>query len=198
MSILVNGFEVRADELNYNFIVNFEDLNESGQRRLFEKDKNLFLYDALTSQYPDIRELPFESKTGFSSETLNEVLSKFIPQIPTLDFQNIDIILKLLDFPDFKLNEKLRDRMTMSTDYRFLFWVAKSKDTSFNILKKMFFYECKNFICYGYSELLDIIILNPNFNLSYSLDREVELRFKAEHYRDIMSHIKDLKNPRKL
>lgn len=198
MSIFVKGIKVRGDELKYDLKVDFIDLTESGQHRLFKKNKNLFLYDALTSQFPKIRELPFEFKNAYSAETLNEVLDKLIPKIPTQTCRNLETVLKLLKLPNLKLSEELKERMSQSIEYPLLFWIAKSYDISFNILKKMFFYECSNFLCYNYSELLDTIILNPNFSLNYNLDNEIETRFKAEHYYRIISHIKAVKNSKSI
>ena len=57
MSIFLRGKEVRKNELDRKIEVSFDDLNENGQKRMFEENKELFLTDAIISRYKNIREM---------------------------------------------------------------------------------------------------------------------------------------------
>ena len=194
MSIFLNGLEVRVDELKHDLKVEFRDLNEKGQRRFFMENKKTFLYDAFTSQYPEIRQLPLNFKGEYSLDTLNEIINKLYSKIVSNNcYQYVDLVLELLNIPEFEPDEELQKKLSHSGYYPILFFIAESPCTSFEILKDMFFSECSQFLCYNYSDLLDSIIKNPNFNLDCNFIKELELRYKAEHYHRIIEKIKTLR-----
>lgn len=73
--VTVKGVEVRADEVNVQ--TEFQFLTEEGQKRLFLENKELFLSDALNSNYPAVRRLLWEPEVleSCSSDILNTAIA---------------------------------------------------------------------------------------------------------------------------
>ena len=71
MAVKVKGVEVRSEELSLE--VNFQDLTQEGQERIFLENKEKFVKDALQSKYSYIQRLLWEVdvKETCSSDTLN-------------------------------------------------------------------------------------------------------------------------------
>jgi len=191
MSILVNGLKVRSYELNSDLEVSFKDLNEKGQHRLFKENKNVFLYDALTSKYKSIQKLPLQFKREYSSETLNSTIMKLLPNVRGKD---TDLVLELLNIPGFEVDEELRKKLAHSVYYPFNYWVAESEKTSSEILKDMFLCDVGLFVRNDWANLLDSIISNPNFKFDSDLSTYIKTRYHIRHYNRVVEKIK-LINP---
>lgn len=61
MAIKVKDVEVRPEEVDEDFIINFEELTEEGQKRLFRENNEKFIVDAIQSKYFSILQLVEES-----------------------------------------------------------------------------------------------------------------------------------------
>lgn len=188
MSIFINGLKVRSSELNEDFEVQFKDLNEKGQRRLFTENKTLFLYDALTSEYESIQALPLQFKDEYSSETLNSIIKKVLSKM--LLSKECDLILEFLNIPGFELDEDLRKDLSFSQFYPIKCWVAKSEKTSTEILKSMFLHDVCYSVWSNWYVLLDLIISNPNFRFDLCLDNHISTRFNEADYYALVERIK--------
>lgn len=167
MSIFLNGKEVRENELNRDIEVSFHDLNENGQQRMFEEDKDLFVADAIISKYKNIRE---KAENYAYQECPNEILNLIIWKL--FDAQGeytnryISIILKLLNIPRLKLLNTIQLKFARSDNYILKEWlITKYSETTNYILNIILKDELDKFIK-NESNLVDKIIMHPNFELT--------------------------------
>lgn len=179
MDITVKDVIVQNDELAYNVEIPFRDLNSKGQERLFLENKDLFLCEALSSRYDDIKNLALNNLTFCCSEALNKAIWLLYKQPDVghgyIHSNNIYIIrTKILPIPHLVLDPSIR--ITFSTDdycNRLPEWVANDVNTPFELLRDMLLPALQNAIhfginwsgSYGYAVLWGIVN-NPNFKKS--------------------------------
>lgn len=166
MSIFLKGKEVRENELNKEIEVSFHDLNENGQQRMFEEDKDLFLTDAIISKYKNIREKAENyACEECSNIALNQLILQFFYAQGRYTNRYITIILKLLNIPRLKLLNTTQRTFAESDNYILKEWLTKYSGTSNEILNTMLNFELKKF-WNNESDLVDKIIMHPNFELT--------------------------------
>lgn len=189
MSIVLKGKEVREDELNKEIEVSFHDLNEKGQQRMFEEDKDLFVVDAIISNYKNIREKAENyAYEECSNEILNLIIWKLFDAQGEYTNRYISIILKLLNIPRLRLLNTIQIKFATSHNDILKEWlVTKYPEVSNYTLNRILSKELKKF--YNNEEnLVDKIIMNPKF----------ELTLEGKHYgfgiiEKIQARIKELK-----
>lgn len=165
MSIFLKGKEVRENELNKEVEVSFHDLNENGQQKMFEEDKDLFLADAIISKYKNIREKAENyACEECSNIALNQLILQFFYAQGRYTNRYITIILKLLNIPRLKLLNTTQRTFAESDNYILKECLTKYSGTSNEILNTMLNFELKKF-WNNESDLVDKIIMHPNFEL---------------------------------
>ncbi len=163
MSIFLRGKEVRKNELDRKIEVSFDDLNENGQKRMFEENKELFLTDAIISRYKNIREM---AENYAYEECSNEILNQTIWQLYNMQGRYITIILKLLNIHRLKLLNYLQNEFANSDNYILKEWlITKYSGTSNDTLNAILAKELDKF-CNNEKNLVDEIIMNRNFELT--------------------------------
>lgn len=186
MSVFLKGKEVRKNELKKEIEVSFDDLNENGQQRMFEEDKDLFLADAIISYYKDIREKAEKyAYEECSNETLNQIIWKVYTKQGRYTNRYIDTILKLLNIPRLKLSNYIQNEFANSENYMLKIWlITKYSGTSNETLNTMLNFELNKF-WNNESNLVDKIIMHPNFELTlegkycgFGIIKKVEARIK--------------------
>lgn len=186
MSIFLKGKEVRENELNRKIEVSFHDLNEKGQQRMFEENKDLFVADAIISEYKNIRE---KAENYAYEEGSNEILNLIIVELFNAQgrYTNryISIILKLLNIPRLKLLNTIQLKFARSDNYILKEWlITKYSGTSNDILNIILKNELDKFMN-NESSLVDKIIMNPKFELTlegkyygFGIIEKIEARIK--------------------
>ncbi len=194
MAIKVKDVEVRPEEVDEDFIINFEELTEEGQKRLFRENNEKFIVDAIQSKYFSILQLVEESMQQCSSKTLNSVILYWLEKYKRKKV-NEDMVLKILMLPNLKLSEKNRRGLATSMSLKWRLWVAKNEETSLDVLKlrQMFYWGTCYFALDGYPKLFDAIVVNPNFRVDEYIEEEISL-FKPDEQKRIRSRIEELKN----
>lgn len=186
MSIFLKGKEVRENELNKEIEVSFHDLNEKGQQRMFEENKDLFVVDAIISEYKSIRE---KAENYAYEEGCNDILNLIIWKL--FDAQGrytnryISTILKILNVPRLKLLNTIQLKFANSDNYILKEWlITKYNGTSNDILNIILKNELDKFMN-NESNLVDKIIMNPKFELTlegkyygYGRIERIEARIK--------------------
>lgn len=163
MSIYVKGKEVRENELDKKIEISFHDLNELGQKRFFEENKDLFLLDAITSYYKNIREC---AKKYAQEECSNEVLNQVIWGLYAKGNRYIRLLLELLNNPKLKLADNIQIEFANSGNYLLKEWLVKKYTrTSNSILNVILGNELDNFLK-NETGLVDAIIMHPEFKLT--------------------------------
>ena len=159
MAITVKGVEVRTKEVRTNVRVEFDDLTEEGQKRIFLENKEEFIVEALKSRYGSVVELVWEVKDECSSVALNAAIAECIKK-----GASEERILDLLNVPGFELDKKLRKILAISVrSLPIQIWVAKDEKTSFKLLRKMFYNATVKLVRDNDPQLFDAIVTNPNF-----------------------------------
>lgn len=163
MSIVLKGKEVRENELDREIEVSFNDLNEKGQQRMFEENKDSFVADAIISRYKNIRE---KAENYACKECSNEILNQTIWKLYSAQGRYINTILKLLNIPRLKLLNYLQYEFANSKNYILKEWlVTKCPEISNDILNTALRNELDKFMN-NESSLVDKIIMNPKFELT--------------------------------
>lgn len=191
MSVTVNGLEVRSNEIKPNISLEFSDLTQQGQIRLFAENKDVFLYDALISEYPDVHMLAINSKKEYSAVAVNNMISNIFKSGMTTVEANW--ILELINVPDFKLEEPLRKKFSKSRYWPLRVWVAKDKYTSTQLLERMFLIEARHFVREGSTIVLNAIIQSNNFKVGPILIRRMNKIFNKEEFNKIMRKVHNLR-----
>lgn len=212
MSIKVKGISVRSNELSCDMEIPFHELTIDGQERMFLKHKDLFLCDALDSEHAYIFELACNNFTSCSSKALNEaIISLYEPKPMYMPmhrsiYENIDLILKILNIPYLELDESIRKRFSMSSAWKLKLWVAKDKNTSHELLLDMFFPSALRNLFWAQSfSLFDAIVNNSNFRKSKELQDIIDYIYKensksssflndASEYEKLMAQVSELLN----
>lgn len=188
MSITVEGINVRIKEVSKDFKVKFESLTESGQKRLFKENKDIFFFDALTSKYVSVRRLALMQKNDCSSVSLNKAIKLLVKKKSAF---NVDLIIQLLNIPNLDLDDELRKSLAHSDYWQLRLWIANDKNTPLQILKEMLWGATTIFVGYDSSTEMDVIITNPNFELDEEVE-EIIKRFNPTEFSKIESRIKEL------
>ncbi len=194
MAIKVKGIAVRPEEVNKDFTINFEELTEEGQKRLFLENNEKFIVDAIESKYSSVFQLVKERMQQCSSETLNNAI-QYYEKKSLREKVDEDMILEILMLPKLKLSEESRRSLASSVKVKWKLWIAKSDETSFDILKlrQMFYWSAICFEIDGDPRLFDAIVMNPNFRVDEYIEEEISL-FKPDEQKRIRSRIEELKN----
>lgn len=187
MSIFLKGKEVRENELNKQIEVSFHDLNENGQKRMFEENKDLFVEDAIISEYKNIREkaenYAYEES---SNEILNLIIWKLFDEQGRYTNRYISTILKILNVPRLKLLNTIQLKFARSDNYILKEWlITKYAGVSNDILNIILQGELDKFCDSNEENLVDKIIMNPKFELTldgkyygYGRIEKIEARIK--------------------
>lgn len=192
MSIItVKGYQVRKDELKPEIEVDFKSLSINGQTRIFMENKNLFLKEALESEYDQIRELPIKFIKEYSVKTVNEVMKELAyKDIYTwLASEKYEFMIAILNDESLKIEEKTIERLACSDFWGIKKAVAVRKDTGAKALKSIFFRAVKEYLDHGESELLDIVIVHPNFFVDTSLERAIIKSYSSDNVKKITEKI---------
>lgn len=188
MAVKVKGVEVRSEELSLE--VNFQDLTQEGQERIFLENKEKFVKDALQSKYSYIQRLLWEVdvKETCSSDTLNVAIEECIYQKASSGY-----ILALLNVPGLQVNDKVRELLAVSTELQLKLWVAEDKNTSLELLKtdKLFMCATLDLVQSRKPVLFDAIFKNPNFKWDEEIEQKMEM-FSAEGRKIIKERIESL------
>lgn len=213
MPITVKGVEVRSKEVNTTVKVNFEDLTEEGQKRLFLEHSEEFVEVALGSKYPSVRKMLWNEK-GFKEEcssiTLNKAINECLKTrevvlsrrkgepIPTKD------IIALLDVPGFELDGIVREKLAKSGLLAIKMWIAKDKKTTTELLQSesMFWITARNLLLgheAEYSELFEKVVLHPNFEWDEEMEEKMEdFCFSVKDAQKMMAMMQKLEKKRAL
>lgn len=173
--ITVKGVEVRPEETDVE--TEFEFLTEEGQKRVFLENKELFLLDALSSNYPAVSRLLWEPKVlkSCSSDLLNQAI------IPCcLDAsKEVDDVKMLINTLGSKLDKGCIEFIVYApfalVEVELKVLVAQNEKTSLKLLKEMFCLAALKFVDDNEPILFDAIVTNPNFEL----DEEIEQMTKV-------------------
>lgn len=187
MGIVLKGKEVRENELNKEIEVSFHDLNEKGQQRMFEEDKDLFVANAIISEYKNIREKAENyAYEECSNEILNLIIWKLFDEQGRYTNRYISTILKILNVPRLKLLNTIQLKFARSDNYILKEWlITKYAGVSNDILNIILQGELDKFCDSNEENLVDKIIMNPKFELTldgkyygYGRIEKIEARIK--------------------
>lgn len=157
--VTVKGVEVRAEEVNVE--TEFRFLTEEGQKRVFLENKELFLLDALNSNYPAVRRLLWKPEVlkSCSSDILNRAITACCMGTEVGD------LMTLINAVGSKLSKENIELIAAASwmDMKLRVQMLQNEKISSEFLKKMFVNEAMDFIQYGRCMLFDAIVQNPNF-----------------------------------
>lgn len=188
--VTVNGIEVRNNEIEADICVSFSDLTQEAQLRLFCENKDTFLYEALTSEHADVHIMAINSVKECSAQAVNDTIAHILENPITI--WETEWILKLINVPNFQLEESLRKKLIKLNYWPLKIWVAKDKFTSEQLLSRMFLIECVNFIKDNSSLVLHAVIQNKKFKITDPLRQKMKLIFTEEECRKIMMKVRQL------
>ncbi len=195
--VTVNNVKVRSEEV-VNLEIQFYELTEDGQKRIFNKKKQDFVRDALRSEYPSVRKFLWEIKEKCSSIVLNMAIEeclKINKEGVRDNYVSGKDIIDLLNVPDFRLDNKLRVRLAESGDWTLKRWVARDSKTPLNILKSTLMFELaatRVITSKGTeTDLFDEIICNRNFWWCRDMERIMK-KYSWREAQMIVLRIKEL------
>lgn len=167
MSIFIKGKKVRNNELKQKIEISFNDLNEAGQRRIFLENKDLFLVDAIISNYKSIREIGRRyAYEEASNKVLNQVIKELYIEQGEYTIRYMHQIFEILDIPRFKLAYYIEIEFANSNHYILKEWlITKQHETSNEILNIILSNELDAF-WENRKNLVNKIIMHPNFELT--------------------------------
>lgn len=190
MSITVKGQKVRTNELGYDNEISFSRLNIKGQKRLFLENKNLFLYEALSSSHEAIVNLAKEHMAECSSETLNDVLRELTTN--STGWYDSKLVLEILNIPHLQLDLNIRKNFSRTEYWAIRYWTADDKSTPKEILSDLFITEAWEFIVDNITNGIEKILQNPNFVMDEELHKKLQSRFSDKQYSKIMEKVREL------
>lgn len=162
--ITVKGIPVRSEEINLE--VDFQDLTEEGQRRIFLENQEEFILEALASQYVSVVEAVREATKNSSFEQ-NRAIEKLLMMPGNHERE----ILEILKIPEMELEPEIRVRLVETREPLILLKIARDVKTSMAILKMPQMFAKAIRLAEGYEDqLLEAILANPNF----VVDKEIE------------------------
>lgn len=159
--------------------VEFNDLLESTQKKLYLQDKEKFEGYAAKSQFAKVRKLVIEDSQA-SSTNLDEIFA-----VETANYENITNLILLWNHPNFKKNdEKRRILVKGSFDARRM--LAEDKDSSSKFLNEMLQEELQGNEMFS---IIEEIMNNKKFKME---DKTREMLAKAGHYpsKVLLAHYK--------
>lgn len=182
-----NYKKVRTKEIEKEIVIEFNDLNETGQQRIFLENKDSFLAQAITSKYKVIREKAEEYiNNNCTCEVLNELIIELLEAQGYTDAYT-DQIEKVLNSPKLELADYVCMKIADSSSYILKAWLANEYNkTSNDVLNRILHYELEDFRNNGESSrLFDDVIMHPNFKLTlkgkyygYGMIEKIEARIK--------------------
>lgn len=188
--VTVDGVEVRADEVNVQ--TEFQFLTEEGQKRLFLENKELFLSDALNSNYPAVRRLLWEPEVleSCSSDILNTAIAVWC----MMGSEEGDL-MTLINAVDSKLSKKNIELIACVPwmDIKLRVRMLQNEKISSKLLKVMFVDVAEDFVQSGRCILFDAIVKNPNFKWDEEMEQKIE-NFSPKGRKIIKERIEKLKN----
>ena len=122
--------------------VEFRDLTEEAQERLYLSDKARFQNEAANSIYCDIRILVARNEE-VSSEFLNAMLRE---EITNKNKQDEDVIKAILSNKKLLLENYLRNACAKSANWEIRLMIAKDAKTQIEILEAMRERECNAYV----------------------------------------------------
>lgn len=127
MKILLQGIEVRKEELTETMEIQFNQLNEIGQKRLFKENKDLFFSEALSSEHECVRKLAIILRNDCSSDTINKAIRKLLYGKNIYESPDYNLIFILLNTDNLTLSKSNRINLYHSYDEKIREWLARSK-----------------------------------------------------------------------
>ena len=134
----------------------FNDLSEQAQEKLYLQEKKKFQEDASKSQYASIRKLLIEDEECESS-IIDEVF-----KIETEIYGCMRILEMIWKHPKFEKTDEKRKILAESDDVNIVCIVAKDEDVSSEFLNEMLRREVQG---QNYEEVTEAIIQNSNFEI---------------------------------
>lgn len=196
MSITVRGIKIRSNDVKGEMKTSFNSLKEFAQKRLLKEHLDLFFADALASKYPNVRKLAMELKEDCSSETLNKIIRAELKDTSASGFEHYDydLVFEILNCKQLKLDEDLRERLSVTEIWKIRKWVAQDINTSNKMLNDMIFRESRDFIFRHSVVVFDSIVLNPNFKMIEKTKRRLIDMFTVDSYDIVMERVEKIKN----
>lgn len=130
----------------------FKDLSEETQKRLYLENKEKFKKEAAKSQYNYVREFLIRDE-GTDSETLDELF-----KVET----NTQNILKLLKHPNFQMNDETKKKLSKSDNWKLRELAAKDETNTSEFLNQMLRNEIEGV---QDEDVINAILNNLNFKM---------------------------------
>lgn len=130
MKILLQGIEVRKEELVEIIEVEYDQLNEIGQKRFFKENKDLFFIQALLSKYESVRKLAIILRNDCSSDTINKAIQKLLHVNNIYELPDYDLIFILLNTDNFIISKSNRINLSHSYDKKICECITHLKKSS--------------------------------------------------------------------
>lgn len=127
MKILMNGLEVRKEELAETIEIQFTQLNEVGQKRLFKENKDLLFSEALLSKYENVRKLAIILKNDCSSDTINKAIRKLLGFKSLYTSPDYNLIFTLLNTENLLLSKANRICLAISSTEEIQEWLTQHR-----------------------------------------------------------------------
>ena len=192
--ITVKGVHVRVEELSEEIHIDFEDLTEEGQKRVFLENQEDFILDALESKFPNVRRLLWEPEVLENCSPF--LLNKAIAQCCFLKNREVEDIKILINTLGSKLDKGIIEFIAVSpfVEIELKVLVVQNEKISLKNLKEkaMFQLATLKVIEDNDFRLFDAIVKNPKFDLCWGLER-VRESFSFSGFEMIASRIKELK-----
>lgn len=186
--VTVKGVEVRPEEVVKEIQVNFDELTEKEQKRLFSEHPEEFVEDALRSSYLCMPWLVLKERKKLSEHALNKAIKVLLERRAYED-----IILKFLEVP-FELDEELKKRLALRCQNDSIqLWLAKDEKASSEILEIIFICGAQWLVRNGKMQVFDSVVMNPNFNEIEEIEIKLKERFSPTDIEKIMARIEFLK-----
>lgn len=188
--ITVKGVEVRAEEVSIE--TEFRFLTEEGQKRLFLENKEVFLLDALSSDYPAVCRLLWEPEVlkSCSADLLNQAIGFCCMATEVGD------VMTLINAVGSELSKNNMEFIACAswTDVELKVLVAKNGETSLQILKNgaMFIAAASKFVDGNDTRLFDAIVTNPNFEVDEEIEETIQA-FASKRAAKIRARIEQLR-----
>lgn len=127
MKILMNGLEVRKEELAETVEIQFAQLNEVGQKRLFKENKDLLFSEALLSKYENVRKLAIILRNDCSSDTINKAIRKLLGFKSLYTSPDYNLIFTLLNTESLLLTKGNRILLAISSTEEIQEWLTQHR-----------------------------------------------------------------------
>ena len=136
--------------------IQFNDLSEQSQEKLYFQEKEKFEMEVVKSQYANIRRLLIKDEKT-SSNTLDEIF-----KVETEIYGNAQNIVALWNHPNFEKNDEKRKTLATSDSWEIRKIATEDEESSSKLLNEMY----RNEIQGEYNEeIIEAILYNPNFQM---------------------------------